>query len=170
MTIRLARIDDRLIHGQVATAWTKTTGIERIIVVSDEVASDPFRKVLLNEATPPGIKTNVVPVAKMLRIYQLPLFTEQQVMLLFTNPQDVVRLVQGGMFLSSLNIGGMRFQHGKHMVTNFVSIDDRDRQAFLYLHYRGIELELRKVPADRKVHLIDLLEKEKEHVTKSKKV
>ena len=46
MDIRLARIDDRLIHGQVATAWSKMTGINRIIVVSDEVANDQLRKFL----------------------------------------------------------------------------------------------------------------------------
>ena len=64
MDIRLARIDDRLIHGQVATAWSKMTGINRIIVVSDEVANDQLRKFSLKEAAPPGIKSNVVTVAK----------------------------------------------------------------------------------------------------------
>ena len=43
MDIRLTRIDDRLIHGQVATVWSKATGIERILVVSDEVANDELR-------------------------------------------------------------------------------------------------------------------------------
>lgn len=33
----LARIDTRLLHGQVATSWTKTTNPNRIIVVSDNV-------------------------------------------------------------------------------------------------------------------------------------
>ncbi|MGX7329153.1 mannose/fructose/sorbose PTS transporter subunit IIB [Enterococcus bulliens] len=161
MVIRLARIDDRLIHGQVATAWTKMTNINRIIVVSDEVAKDPFRTVLLKEAAPPGIRANVVTIEKMLQIRDYSLYSEQAILLLFTNPQDVVRVVQGGLSLSSVNIGGMRFQTGKHMLTNYVSIDEKDRQAFYYLYYRGIELELRKVPTDRKISLIDLLEKEK---------
>ena len=55
MDIRLARIDDRLIHGQVATVWSKQTGVERIIVISDEDAQDKLRKFLLKEAAPPGI-------------------------------------------------------------------------------------------------------------------
>ena len=55
MDIRLARIDDRLIHGQVATVWSKQTGVERIIVISDVVAQDKLRKFLLKEAAPPGI-------------------------------------------------------------------------------------------------------------------
>jgi PTS system mannose-specific IIB component len=154
MEIRLARIDDRLIHGQVATAWAKQININRIIVVSDEVANDSLRKFLLQEAAPPGIKSNVVTVSRMLDVYDNQLFQEQKVMLLFTNPQDVERLIRGGMRLNSLNIGGMRFTAGKRMITNFVSIDEQDADAFRYLDEQGIELEVRKVPTDRKVNLM----------------
>lgn len=163
MDIRLARIDDRLIHGQVATVWSKQTGINRIIVVSDEVAEDHLRKFLLKEAAPPGIKSNVVTVSKMLEVAHNELFTQQKVMLLFTNPQDVVTLVKGGLPISSINIGGMSFSIGKRMITNFVSVDKTDIDSLLYLHQQGIEVEIRKVPADRKVHLMDLLEKESKH-------
>ena len=65
MDVRLVRIDDRLIHGQVATVWAKETGIERIIVVSDTVAKDELQKFLINKASPPCVKANVVPVDKM---------------------------------------------------------------------------------------------------------
>ncbi|MFV0558484.1 MAG: mannose/fructose/sorbose PTS transporter subunit IIB [Enterococcus sp.] len=159
--IRLARIDDRLIHGQVATAWSKQTGITRILVVSDEVANDQLRKFLLSEASPPGIKSNVITISKMLEINEIGFLQSQKVMLLFTNPQDVERLIRGGMSLSTINIGGMRFTEGKRMITNFVSVDERDIQSFSYLAKCGLELEVRKVPADRKVYLMDLLQKDK---------
>ncbi|MDT2704453.1 MULTISPECIES: mannose/fructose/sorbose PTS transporter subunit IIB [Enterococcus] len=160
MDIRLARIDDRLIHGQVATAWSKQTGIERILVVSDEVAQDQLRRFLLQEASPPGIKSNVISVDKMIALYHEDLLAGQKVMLLFTDPHAVARLVQGGVKLTSINIGGMRFTVGKKMLTNFVSLDQGDIKAFEYLAQQDIELELRKVPADRKVYLMELLEKE----------
>ncbi|MCU7356507.1 mannose/fructose/sorbose PTS transporter subunit IIB [Enterococcus dispar] len=160
MDICLARIDDRLIHGQVATAWSKQTGIERILVVSDEVAQDQLRRFLLQEASPPGIKSNVISVDKMIALYHEDLLAGQKVMLLFTDPHAVARLVQGGVKLTSINIGGMRFTVGKKMLTNFVSLDQGDIKAFEYLAQQDIELELRKVPADRKVYLMELLEKE----------
>lgn len=65
MEIRLARIDDRLIHGQVATVWTKETQVERIIVISDDVAKDEVRKTLLTQVAPPGVKASVVDVQKV---------------------------------------------------------------------------------------------------------
>ncbi len=55
MVIALARIDDRLIHGQVATRWTKETQVKRIIVVSDDVAKDQVRSTLLKQVAPPGV-------------------------------------------------------------------------------------------------------------------
>ena len=60
MDIRLVRIDDRLIHGQVATVWTRLSKAERIIVISDEVARDHLRKTLLRQVAPPGVKVNVI--------------------------------------------------------------------------------------------------------------
>lgn len=161
MDIRLARIDDRLIHGQVATAWSKSTGVERIIVVSDMVAKDDLRKFLLKEAAPPGIHVNVITVQKMIQVYQSGLLANAKVMLLFTNPQDVEAIVRCGVQLSSLNIGGMSFTDGKTMITNFVSVNQRDIEAFNYLDSQKVELEIRKVPADRKVLLMELLAKAK---------
>ncbi|WP_337970459.1 PTS sugar transporter subunit IIB, partial [Virgibacillus salexigens] len=64
----LARIDSRLLHGQVATAWTKNTLPTRIIVVSDEVAKDELRKKLIQQAAPSGVKAHVVPINKMIEL------------------------------------------------------------------------------------------------------
>ncbi|MEA4830369.1 MAG: PTS sugar transporter subunit IIB, partial [Enterococcus thailandicus] len=150
-----------LIHGQVATAWSKSTGVERIIVVSDMVAKDDLRKFLLKEAAPPGIHANVITVQKMIQVYQSGLLANAKVMLLFTNPQDVEAIVRCGVQLSSLNIGGMSFTDGKTMITNFVSVNQRDIEAFNYLDSQKVELEIRKVPADRKVLLMELLAKAK---------
>jgi PTS system mannose-specific IIB component len=80
MVIGLARIDDRLIHGQVATRWTKETNVQRIIVVSDEVAADTVRKTLLTQVAPPGVTAHVVDVAKMIRVYNNPKYAGERIM------------------------------------------------------------------------------------------
>lgn len=159
MTIALARIDDRLIHGQVATRWTKETNVSRIIVVSDEVAADTVRKTLLTQVAPPGVTAHVVDVAKMIRVYNNPKYAGQRVMLLFTNPADVERLVEAGVKIVSVNIGGMAFREGKTQVTNAVSVDQQDIAAFRQLNTRGIELEVRKVSGDPKNKMMDLINK-----------
>ncbi|MGR5954540.1 PTS mannose transporter subunit IIAB [Enterobacter ludwigii] len=159
MVIGLARIDDRLIHGQVATRWTKETNVRRIIVVSDEVAADTVRKTLLTQVAPPGVTAHVVDVAKMIRVYNNPKYAGERVMLLFTNPTDVERLVEGGVKITSVNIGGMAFRQGKTQVNNAISVDAKDIEAFNKLNARGIELEARKVSTDQKLKMMDLIGK-----------
>ncbi|MGF6099435.1 PTS mannose transporter subunit IIAB [Enterobacter sp. A4] len=159
MVIGLARIDDRLIHGQVATRWTKETNVRRIIVVSDEVAADTVRKTLLTQVAPPGVTAHVVDVAKMIRVYNNPKYAGERVMLLFTNPTDVERIVEGGVKITSVNIGGMAFRQGKTQVNNAISVDAKDIDAFNKLNARGIELEARKVSTDQKLKMMDLIGK-----------
>ncbi|EOU9536313.1 PTS mannose transporter subunit IIAB [Cronobacter dublinensis] len=159
MVIGLARIDDRLIHGQVATRWTKETNVTRIIVVSDEVAADNVRKTLLTQVAPPGVTAHVVDVAKMIRVYNNPKYAGERVMLLFTNPTDVERVVEGGVNITSVNIGGMAYRQGKTQVNNAVSVDEKDIEAFKKLNARGIELEVRKVSNDPRLKMMDLISK-----------
>ncbi len=159
MKIGLARIDDRLIHGQVATRWTKETNVQRIIVVSDEVAKDHVRKTLLTQVAPPGVTAHVVDVDKMVRVWNNPKYGQDRVMLLFTNPTDVLRVVEQGVDIRTVNIGGMAFRQGKTQVNNAVSVDEKDIAAFRKLNERNIELEVRKVSSDQKLKMMDLIAK-----------
>jgi PTS system mannose-specific IIB component len=157
MNIVLARIDDRLIHGQVVTVWTKDTKCERIIVCDDEVAEDVIRRTLLTQVAPPGIKASVVDIEKAIRVSKNPKYAETRVLLLFTNPTDVLRMVEGGVDIKSVNIGGMSFKEGKKQMTKAVSVDEKDIESFRKLHARGIELEIRKVTSDSKIALMSIL-------------
>ncbi|KDA93267.1 PTS mannose transporter subunit IIAB [Pantoea agglomerans] len=159
MKIGLTRIDDRLIHGQVATRWTKETNVQRIIVVSDEVAKDHVRKTLLTQVAPPGVTAHVVDVDKMVRVWNNPKYGQDRVMLLFTNPTDVLRVVEQGVDIKTVNIGGMAFRQGKTQVNNAVSVDEKDIAAFRKLNERNIELEVRKVSSDQKLKMMDLIAK-----------
>ncbi|MDQ0019179.1 PTS mannose transporter subunit IIAB [[Curtobacterium] plantarum] len=159
MKIGLTRIDDRLIHGQVATRWTKETNVQRIIVVSDEVATDHVRKTLLTQVAPPGVTAHVVDVDKMVRVWNNPKYGQDRVMLLFTNPTDVLRVVEQGVDIKTVNIGGMAFRQGKTQVNNAVSVDEKDIAAFRKLNERNIELEVRKVSSDQKLKMMDLIAK-----------
>ena len=143
MKIVLARIDDRLIHGQVATVWAKVTGCERIIVCDDDVAADTIRATLLKQVAPPGIKSSVVSVDKAIRVYNNPKYENDKCLLLFTNPTSVLRMVEGGV--------------DKRQITNAVSVDDKDVESFKKLSEKGIEIEFRKVDTDKRVNLMEII-------------
>ena len=158
MSIALTRVDFRLIHGQVATVWSKEANAQRIIICSDEVAKDQIRKTLLLQVGPPGIKVSVVDVAKAVRVYNNPKYEKDTVFFLYTCPQDVLRMAEAGVPIKSVNIGGMAFKTGKTQITKAVSVDESDIAAFKKLHEMGIELEIRPVATDKKVDLMSKIE------------
>ncbi|WP_373794991.1 PTS sugar transporter subunit IIB [Jeotgalibaca porci] len=157
--IGLARVDSRLLHGQVATAWSKDIKPTRIIVVSDEVSKDDLRKSLITQAAPPGVKANVIPISKMIEIWKDPRFGKTRALLLFENPHDVLRVVEGGVELTEINIGSMAHSEGKVMINNVLSVDEKDVKALHALKDKGITFDVRKVPSDQRKNMLELLKK-----------
>lgn len=160
MKIELARIDDRFIHGQVLTKWVKLRPVERIIIVSDDVANDDMRKTLVLSVAPTNVKASAVTVDKMVRAYNSPKYENVPVMLLFEGPEDIVRLVEGGVPLKEVNVGGMRFEKDRKQITKSVSVSPEDVEAFRKLKELGVKLELRQLPGDSSVDFSAELEKE----------
>lgn len=166
LKIGLARVDSRLLHGQVATAWTKSILPNRIIVVSDAVAKDNMRKKLIEQAAPPGVKANVIPVDKMIEISKDPRFGNTKALLLFENPQDVLRAVDGGVEISDLNIGSMAHSVGKVVVSKVLSLGNDDVKAFETMKAQGIKFDVRKVPNDSSANMDELIKKAKSELAK----
>lgn len=106
MHIKLARIDDRLIHGQVVTVWAREAKAERILVIDDAVAVDEVRRVLLKQAAPPGVKVNVVSVEKAVKVFNNPKYGNEDVMFLFVGPSAPLRMIRDGVPITSINVGG----------------------------------------------------------------
>lgn len=157
----LVRVDSRLLHGQVATAWTKSTLPNRIIVVSDAVSKDDLRKKLIEQAAPPGVKANVIPVDKMIEIAKDPRFGNTKALLLFENPQDVLRAVEGGVDIEEVNVGSMAHSVGKVVVSKVLSMGQSDVDAFEKLKEKGVKFDVRKVPNDSSANMEDILKKAK---------
>ncbi|WP_311408179.1 PTS system mannose/fructose/N-acetylgalactosamine-transporter subunit IIB [Liquorilactobacillus uvarum] len=153
MDVRLLRIDSRLLHGQVATNWAKAISVNRILVVSDRVAQDVMRRTLIIQAAPPGIKANVITVGKMIRIYNDLRFISIKPMILVEDPVDAKRLVEGGIKITSINIGAISFDSSRVMVTDTIAVGPEDVKALKWLHARGIRLDVRKVANDSSKNL-----------------
>lgn len=159
LKINLARIDTRLLHGQVATAWTPASKADRIIVASDAVAQDELRKGLIKQAAPNGVNANVVPIKKLIDAAKDPRFGNTHALILFETVQDALRAVEGGVEIKELNIGSMAHSTGKTMVNNVLSMDKEDVAAFEKLRDLGVAFDVRKVPNDSKKDLFDLINK-----------
>ncbi|WP_123054522.1 mannose/fructose/sorbose PTS transporter subunit IIA [Clostridium sp. JN-1] len=165
----LARIDSRLLHGQVATSWSRTVHPTRIIVVSDAVARDELRKKLIQQAAPPGIKAHVVPIKQMIKLAKDDKhFGGQRALLLFENPEDVLRAVEGGVPLETINVGSMAHSTGKVQPNKVLAFNQEDIDTFNKLKQAGLKFDVRKVPNDSGENMDEILRKAQEELNKLK--
>ena len=145
--IVLTRIDNRLVHGQVATQWCGSIGANLILVANDEISTNTLRQGLMDMAAPSYAATRYWSVEKTISTIHKA-SDKQKIFLVCENPQDVLRLVEGGVPIKKVNIGNMHMTDGKHQVAGSVAIDDADVAAFTKLRDLGVELEIRRVPTE----------------------
>lgn len=156
MPINLVRIDDRLIHGQVITTWVKNHDIEQVLIINDKVANDKIQQSVLTMSAPPELKVQVFGVQKFIEI-QKKTEIKRRTMLLFTNSIDVNVLVENGVKIDRLNVGGMRMQEGRRILSRAVAVTPEEEQAFKSLIARNIPVEIQMVPKDPVVDLQTLI-------------
>ncbi|WP_421617758.1 PTS system mannose/fructose/N-acetylgalactosamine-transporter subunit IIB [Brevibacillus sp. TJ4] len=155
--ITLLRIDDRLIHGQVAFAWTKHLGVNCILVANDAVAQDELKKMMLNLAKPPGVKLLLSSVADAVSFLNSEEADKYKTFVLVDKAQDALALCQGVKGIKAVNVGGMRMSEGKKMISPAVAVNEADVQTFETMVSMDIEVEVRQVPTEKKKPIMELI-------------
>lgn len=155
MALKLVDIDDRLIHGQVATTWIPDYGIESAIIVSDAVANDPVQKSVAGLAAP-NIKVTVFGVEKFIDVLKKTQL-KKAAMVLFTNPIDALTLKKNGLDYNYLNVSGMRFNDQRTRLHKNMSVTKEEKEAFEELIGMGVECWMQTTTRDSKEPVAELL-------------
>ena len=154
--IVLVRIDNRLIHGQVAVTWGHYAGSNLLLVANDAVSEDSTRQNLMDMASPPGVATRYFSIQKTIdTIHRAS--PAQKIALIADSPKDVLRLAKGGVPFTEVNVGNMHFSEGKQQIHKTVSVDRDDIAAFKDLAEMGIECSIQTVPQEPRVYMRDVL-------------
>lgn len=132
----------------------------------DAVSKDDLRKRLIEQAAPPGVKANVIPISKMIEVAKDPRFGNTKALLLFENPEDVLTAVEGGVDIKELNVGSMAHSVGKVVVSKVLSMGQEDVEAF-EKRTKGVKFDVRKVPNDSRDNMDDILKKAKAELAKA---
>lgn len=159
MKFKLVRIDDRLIHGQVALGWSRAKGIDTILAVDDVVAKDKFQCSLLKMATPPGVKSFILTVDEAEQKVKDGTLEKKKVMLLVKGPETLLKLVEKGFEISEVNIGNMRSVGGKTKLLNYVYASDSEISFLKAISAKGIKMYGQAVPDQSGVDFNEILEK-----------
>jgi mannose/fructose/N-acetylgalactosamine-specific phosphotransferase system component IIB len=149
MTLRLVRVDDRLIHGQVVAIWLKALGARRIVIVDDKTARDDFLREILELASPPGVPVEVHDLAGGTeRVRQLTTDPEP-VFVIMRSPVTALRLREAGIEFPLLNVGGIGAGPGRKPLYRNISASPDELDAMRQLETMGTRVELRIVENDR---------------------
>ena len=151
------RIDSRLIHGQVAGTWVPFIAPQTFIAASDNAAHDKLRKSLLLQVAPAGVKTNVLDIAKAGRVYNNPKYTGMKTMFVVESPVDVVRLLDEGVKIDEVNVGGVTFKTGMVQLSDAVYASEEHLEAYRELLKRGVKLTVQQLPNHSPVDLAKIL-------------
>ncbi|MDT2669885.1 PTS sugar transporter subunit IIB [Enterococcus dongliensis] len=143
--IVLARIDDRLIHGQVMTAWLQFTGGNHIVIVDDATAGDEFTKSIMSMAVPNGIKLSILGIddgAKLLT--NIP--EGHKIIVLAKEPQAYLSLIEKGVKFDEIIIGGMGARKDRKTFHKNISASEEEKEAFRKIIGSNVKMKIHVIP------------------------
>lgn len=153
------RIDERLIHEQVATMWTNTIKATRIMIVDDGVVKSDIEKTALKTAVPSGVKLSILTTQGAIKNILAEKYVGQKVFLIVKNPRVLKELVDGGVTLPQINVGNMSTKKDSKQIKKSVSVTEEDLENFDYFVKKGIKLTAQMVPSEEAVPFQNLLKK-----------
>lgn len=160
MAIKWTRIDDRLIHGQVATSWLRHVNAEQIICISDTAAGNAVQQQVLKMAAPDLI-VHVFGVQQFVEIFKKNPIKRSTFMIL-ESTKDVLALIKGGVPIDYVNYGGMRKRANRQSYSHDLSFSPEEEEALHELIAMGIKMEYQIAAFDEPVSLKSVLDKAKE--------
>ena len=162
--ITALRVDDRLIHGQVAMTWTKQLAVQGIVVANDEAANDNTQKMALKMAVPGGIKSLIKPVDEAIRILNNPKASRMRILVLTRTVKDALKIRQSVGEIGFLNVGNTGRFDGldvseKLVLTPTIMLTKAEQQALKSLVALDPKTCMQQVPNDEQKLVKDVLDK-----------
>lgn len=157
--IVLCRIDSRLIHGQVMTKWVNQSGANKIIVVSDELAKDPFMMEIYLLAAPQGIKVECYNQEDVVKHWLQDQFGTGKVLLLLPNPDVMRNIYNNGIKVNAIQVGGLGGAPNRKVVFQNITLDDHDVEILDALAQEGVNIYFQTIPEDAPQRLDGILKK-----------
>lgn len=155
--IKLVRVDNRLVHGQVAVSWSRAISADCILVANDAVAADEMRQSMLRLSKPQGMKLVIKSVADSVAAINSGVTDKYKLLVVVDNVQDAAKLAAGCPQISAINLGVMPAKEGTRSISQAINISDQDEATMRAMLAAGTELEIRQVPTETKVLVTEKL-------------
>ena len=162
--IAALRVDDRLIHGQVAMTWTKQLRVQGIVVANDDAANDNTQKMALKMAVPAGIKVLIKPVDEAIRVLNDPRAAKMRILVLTRTVKDALKVRKQVWEIEFLNVGNVGRFDGidaseKQLLSPTIMLTDAEVQALRELVEVDPKTCIQQVPNDEQKLVKDIIGK-----------
>lgn len=157
MEIVNVRIDERLIHGQVAAVWTNTLNATRIMVIDDMASKDEIQKIALKMACPSSVKLSILPAEKAADRLKSEAYPTDRIFVVMKGPKTAKQVFDAGYVFPVVNVGNMSNKHGSTQVKRSVSVTAEDVAAFRELSEKGIKFTAQMVPTEDRIDFMPLI-------------
>jgi len=157
MDIQLFRIDDRLIHGQVVITWATALNSDSILLCDNSVYENDWEKELYLSCSPEYLKTTILDIAGTADLLQDETKDFSKTIVLVNGPNVIEELINKGVDLSNINVGGIHFREGRDNFLSYLYLDKKEKDSFKRCMEKGLHFECLDVPTGNKVDLKNLL-------------
>ena len=154
MPIIFARVDDRLVHGQVVQAWLPQLNVDEVMIPFRKEKEASLNRGLLRLSLPYEYNLVILETHACMRY---ALGSRQRILVLAPSLRELADLIENGLALKSINIGGMHFKKGAQKLAENVFLDADDKRILKLIHDLGVEIETRAVPNEKSVSLKEVL-------------
>jgi mannose/fructose/N-acetylgalactosamine-specific phosphotransferase system component IIB len=154
--LEFTRIDDRLIHGQVVAAWLHAySNVQNILVIDDKTRQDPFMQQMFSLLVPTGITIKILSVEEAVDVLKKGL--PKPTMIIVKVPQTIKSLIDAGIDIDFVNIGGMGMSAGRKKFYQNISTSPAEDAILRELIAKGVKVEIQIIPAYKTVDVASLL-------------
>ena len=157
MNVQLFRIDDRLIHGQVVITWATVLNSDSILLCDNSVYENEWEKELYLSCSPEYLKINILDVSGTAILLKDETKDFSKTIVLVNGPRVIEELINKGVDLNKINVGGIHFREGRENILSYLYLDKSEKESFKRCMEKGVRFECLDVPTGNKVDLKSLL-------------
>jgi len=160
MEIVNVRIDERLVHGMVASLWIPKLQVNRVICIDAESAANPTIKSALRMATPKQVFLSVIPLEKAIENLKAEKYGAERIMIVAKRPDIMLALVEAGVPVKELTIGNLgiiKKEADAVRMNQYVMITQEQKLQFEKLQKYGVEAKLQLIPDDVAVEFYSVM-------------
>lgn len=148
--ITLLRVDHRLLHGQVAFSWTQYVGADCILIANDNVPDNELRKTTIKLAKPPSVKLVIKNINDSIESIKSGVTDKYNLFIVVESVNDAWRIASAVEEIKSINLGGIKAKEGSKNISKAINLLPEEVEQLQQLVGKGVEVEIRQVPNDRK--------------------